>query len=117
MWNGFDDWVTLKVPFWVTREVAVRDGLDRTNKIRLVLPLTQLLLVFINVSLVHFAHLFNLIQIDHEAPLVRVVLLDALSTEHRSMVTAIEVLNALIMTLAQQRLNALLVLEIEHSQS
>ena len=60
----------------------------------------------------HFPHLLNFVKVDNEAALVCVILLDALATEHRPMVRAIEMLYTLLVSLAYQAIDAFLVLEI-----
>lgn len=72
-----------------------------------------MLLVQHLVLLVHLAHLFDLVEVDDETALVRVVLFDTLSTENSEVIRAVEVLQTLVMLLAYQAINALLVLKVD----
>jgi hypothetical protein len=60
----------------------------------------------------HFAHLFNFVKIDNEASLVVMIFLDTLTTKHCQMVRAVEVLDSLLVFLAQQTVDAHFVFEI-----
>ena len=60
----------------------------------------------------HFPHFLNLIQVHNEAALVRMVLLDAFTAEYGQMVRAVEVLHSLVMLLANQAINTLLIFKI-----
>jgi hypothetical protein len=75
-----------------------------------------LLFIGLLVEPVHFSHLLDLVQVHDETPLVGVIFLDALSAEHRKVVGAIKVLDSLVVLVAQQAVDALLVLEVNVSQ-
>jgi len=78
--------LSLEEPLRITLDLVRCDLLSDTALIGVVLALLELLLVHLLVKSMHFAHLLDLVQIDNEAPLVSVVLLDALAAEHRQMV-------------------------------
>jgi len=65
---------------------------------------------------VHFSHFFNLIQVDYETAFIGVVLLDAFPAEDGQVVGTVEVLDALVMLVAKQAVDALLVLKVDVSQ-
>ena len=52
----------------------------------IVFPLVELLLVHLLIHSMHLPHLFDFVEVDHKAPLVCMVFLDALSTEDGEMV-------------------------------
>jgi hypothetical protein len=59
------------------------------------------------------SHLLDLVQVYHEALLVCVLLLDALSAEDGEMVGAVEVLHSLLVVVANFGLQILFILFIE----
>ena len=65
----------------------------------------------------HFTHFLNLIQVHDKARLIGVVFLDALSTKYSQVVRAVEVLHPLVVSLAYQTVNAILILEIYISKN
>ena len=64
----------------------------------------------------HLPHLLDLVEVDDEASLIRVVFLDALAAEDSPVVTTVEVLHALVMLLAEEAVDTLLVLEVDVAQ-
>jgi len=60
----------------------------------------------------HLPHLFNFIEVYHEAPLVGMVLFDALSTEDSQVIGAVEVLYSLVVLLAQEALDAFFIFKV-----
>ena len=78
--------LTLDVPFGVTSHLTRWYLLGNTSLISIILPFLELLAILLVVHAVELPHLLDLVQVDHEAFLVRVVLLDALSTEDGQMV-------------------------------
>ena len=81
-----------------------------------ILSNVQLLRILTHVLPMHLPHLFNLIQINDKAPLIGVVLLNALPAEDRLVVRAVEVLHSLVVFLAEEAIDAFFVLEIDISQ-
>ena len=61
----------------------------------------------------HFSHFLDLIEIYHKAPLISMILLDALSTEDSEVIRAIEMLHSLVVLVTQQTLYAVLVFKID----
>ena len=64
----------------------------------------------------HLSHLFDFVKIDNKAAFIGVIFFDALSAEHREMVWTVEVLDPLVMLVAEQAVHALLVFEVDVSQ-
>lgn len=62
-----------------------------------------------DVLFLQFAHALDLIQINHEAGIVRVMQSDALSAEHGQVIWAIEVLHTILMLTAELLLQSILV--------
>lgn len=75
--------------------------------------LPRLVLVLHNVLLLKLAHALDLIQVYHEALIIPMEWLDALTTENVQMVRAIEVLDTLWVLLTQLFRQALLILIFE----
>ena len=90
---------------------------SRKTDVGFVAPQVQLLLVRRYILLVHFPHLVNLIQVHHEALLVCVLVLDALSAKNGKMVRAVEVLHPLVVFLALQALEAFFTFEVDVSKN
>ena len=78
------------------RWVLGKDMFDHTGLRCAVFSLGKLTLVEGVVLGLQFAHLLDLVEVHHEALLVGVVRLDALSTEYGPMLRTIEVHNAII---------------------
>ena len=101
--------------------VASHLGLGRVkccvSEVGAVLSNAELLRIHELVLAMHLAHFLNLVKVDDEAPLIRVVLLDAFAAEHGEMVRAVEVLDALIVFLAEQAVDAFLVFEVDIAQN
>ena len=95
--------------------LVISDFLGDAALPRLIFPLIELLLIHLLVESVHFAHLFEFIQVDYEASFIGVVLLDAFAAKNGEVVGAVEVLDSLVMLLTEQTVNALLVLKIDVS--
>ena len=68
-----------------------------------VLPSVQLSPVQIIILLLQFAHFLDFIKVHHEACLQVVQVFDALTAEDRGVLTAVEVLDALLMLLTHVR--------------
>lgn len=64
----------------------------------------------------HFTHLLDFVEVDHETALISVVLFDTLPTEDSKMVGAVEVLDPLIMLVAQKAIDAILIFEVDIPQ-
>jgi hypothetical protein len=92
-------------------------GLGNATDVGVVLALEELLLVELDVLLVHLPHFLDFVQVHHEAALVSVGFLDALATKDSQVVGAVEVLHALVVAVAEQALNTLLVFEVHVSQN
>ena len=103
-------------PLRITLHLVVSNLLSDAALPRLVFPLFELLLVHLLVESVHFAHLLDFVQVHNEASLVGMVLLDAFTTENGEVVRAVEVLDPLVMLLAQQTVDTIFILEIDVSQ-
>ena len=82
----------------------------------MVLSLLELLLVHLLVETVHLPHLFDLVKVHHETPLVCVVLLDAFSAEHGEMVRAVEVLHPLVVFVTEQTLYTIFIFKVDVPQ-
>ena len=78
-----------------------------------ILPFLQLLPVLLVVHSVQLSHFLYFVQVHHEALLIRVVLFDALSTEDGQVIRAIEMLNSLIVLVAEEALNAILIFKVQ----
>ena len=65
----------------------------------------------------HLSHLFNLIQINYKTPFISVIFFDAFSAEHGQMLRTIEVLDSLVMLIAQKTVDAFFVFEVDISQN
>lgn len=63
----------------------------------------------------HFTHLFDFIEVHDEAPLISMVFLDAFSTENGQVIGAIEVLDSLIMLVAEKAINNLFIFKVDIS--
>ena len=64
-------------------------SVDKTANIlslRLFVTFTRLFLVFLDVLLLKLPHPLDLVEVDHEALVIRVELLNALSAEHSLMI-------------------------------
>jgi len=68
----------------------------------------NLLLVELHVAFLEFSHFLNLIQVDHEALLHVVQLSYALSAEDWWMLRTVEMLDALVMSLAEVGLDVVM---------
>jgi hypothetical protein len=86
-------------------------------EVHLVFAGLKLLFIHGDVCFVELAHLLDLIEVHHEALLIGVVFLDALPAEDRVVIGAVEVLHPVVVTFADQTLDALLVLEVDVSQN
>ena len=80
---------------------------------RVLVPLTGLVLILANVLYLELPHALNLVQVHHEALLVAVVGLDALSAENGQVVRTVEVLHSLLMLLAHLLLERCLIVVVE----
>lgn len=109
--------LSFKEPLGISLNLVGRDLLRDTALIGVVLPLLELLLVHLLVEPVHFAHLLDLVQVHHEAPLVSVILFDALSTEDGQVIGAVEVLDPLVMPVAKQAVDTLLIFKVYVSKN
>lgn len=69
--------------------------------LRLFVTFACLFLVFLNVLLLQLPHPLDLVQINHKTLIVRMELLDTLPAENGLMIRAVEVLNSLLMFIAQ----------------
>ena len=67
----------------------------------LLVPLACLIHVLCDIFLLKLAHALDLIEIDNEARVIRVMNPDALAAEYSEVIGAVEVLDALGMLLAQ----------------
>lgn len=63
----------------------------------------NLLLIELHVGFLKFSHLFDFIQVDHEAFFQMMEVFDAFSAENAGMLRAIKMLNSLVMFLAKVR--------------
>ena len=100
---GFDSILSLLFldkPFAISNDFRGADFLGHTTLISIIFSLCELLLVKILILAMHFAHSLNLIEVNNEAFLVGVLLLDALSTEYSQMVRAVKVLHSLVVLFA-----------------
>lgn len=93
--------------------MLLRDTLGNKSYISIVLPLVQLLLVHIQILPMHLSHFFDLVQVNNEAPFISVVLLYAFSAENCQVVGAIKVLHPLVVFVAEEALDAALVLVVD----
>ena len=84
-----------------------------THSLRLLVPLPGLLLVLDNVLLLQLPHPLDLVQIDHKALVVRMVLLDALSAEDSQVVGTVEVLDPLLVLVAHLLLKGVLIILVQ----
>lgn len=66
----------------------------------LFIPFSSLINILLNILLLQLPHALDFIQIDHEALIIRVELLDAFAAEHCQVVATIKVLNPLLMIVA-----------------
>mmetsp|Transcript_31161 Transcript_31161/g.47662 ORF Transcript_31161/g.47662 Transcript_31161/m.47662 type:complete len:219 (-) Transcript_31161:387-1043(-) len=107
----------LQKPLGVAVDLIDGNVQSGTAHIGLVLANFQLLLVHEVILLMHFPHLFDFVKVYDEATLVGVVLLDALSAEDGEMVRAVEVLHTLVVFVAYQAVDALLVFEVDVPQN
>ena len=104
--------LALQEPFGVALDVALGRVKCRVTQIRIVFTYFELLLVQRLILFVHFPHLLNLVQVNDETALIRVVLLNAFAAEDRLVVRTIKMLHPLVMPFAYQAVYALLVLEV-----
>ena len=79
----------------------------------MLVPLPGLLLVLDYVLFLQLPHPLDLIQVHHEALVVRVVLLDALPAEHCQVVRTVEVLDPLLVLVAHLLLQSVLVILVQ----
>ena len=86
-------------------------------QVQLVLPGLQLALVELDILLVELPHLLDLVEVHHKAFFVGMVLLDALPTEHGLVVGAVEVLDPLVMAIASEALDALLIFKVNYPEN
>jgi hypothetical protein len=86
---------------------------DHTRLRSAVLPFGKLTLVECVVLRLQLAHFLDLVEVDHEALLVRVVRLNTLPAEDRPMLGAVEMHDAVVVGHAKLVLNCLLVLIVE----
>ena len=63
----------------------------------------------------HFAHLFNFIKINNKAPLISVVLFDALPAEHGEVIGTIEMLNPLVMLFTKKTVDTRFIFKVNVS--
>jgi hypothetical protein len=97
----------------VRRWVFGKDMFDHARLRSAVLPFGKLALVECVVLRLQLAHFLDLVEVDHEALLVRVVRLNALPAEDRPMLGAVEMHDAVVVGHAKLVLNCLLVLIVE----
>jgi len=107
---------SLQEPLGVSVDLADQDFLLDVALGGLVFSLLELFLVHLLVHPVHFSHLLDLVEVNHKAAFVSMVFLDAFSAEHGQVVGAVKVLDALVVSLAQQAVNAVFVLEVDVPQ-
>lgn len=100
-------------PFRVANHLGWWYLLRNTSLIGIILPFLELLTVLLVVHSVQFPHLFDLVEVDNEALLVSVVLLDAFPAEDGQVVRAVEMLDSLVVLVAEQALDAVLVLKVQ----
>lgn len=63
----------------------------------------------------HFAHLFNFIKINNKAPLISVVLFDALPAEDGEVIGTIEMLNPLVMLFTKKTVDTRFIFKVNVS--
>jgi len=107
---------SLQEPLGVALDLTDKNLLFRIALRGLVFSLVKLLLVHLLVHPVHFSHHFDFVEVNHKATFISMVFLDALPAENGEVVGTVEMLHALVMTLAKQTVNAILVLEVDVSQ-
>ena len=72
-----------------------------------------LFLILLNVLFLQLPHPLYLVQVHHEALIIRMELFDALPAEYRQMVAAIEMLHPFLMVLAQLLLQCIFILFVK----
>ena len=80
--------------------VSSSDGYCRSCQLDVLVAFARLILILDYVLHLELPHALNFIEVHHEAFVVSVVGLDALSTEHSQVIGAVEVLHSFIMDLA-----------------
>ena len=80
-----------------------------------ILSSVKLLRIQGHVLAMHLAHFLNLVKVNHKASFIGVVLLDAFSTKDGLVVRAIEVLHSLLVLLAEQTVDAFLIVVVNVS--
>ena len=83
----------------------------------IIFPLLQLALIHLLIHSMHLAHFLDLIQVDHEALFICMILPYTLSAEDCQVIRAIKVLHPLIMLVTEQAINTIFILEINVSQN
>lgn len=106
----------LQEPFRVTFNLAFGYIHRGVAEVCVIFAHIELFAIHILVLAVHLAHFLDLVEVYDEAALVRVVLLDALAAENGQMIRAVEVLHALIVPLAEQAVNAILIFKVDIAQ-
>jgi hypothetical protein len=76
----------------------------------------QLLRVHHLILAVHLPHLFNLVKIDNETSLVRVVFFNTFAAKDGQMIRTVKMLNTLIMFFTEQAVDAFFVFEVDVAQ-
>ena len=99
-------------PFRISLNTIQRNLLTYATLISIILPLFELFLIHLLVKPMHLSHFLDLEEIHHEAPLICMILLDALSTENGQMVRAVKVLHSLVMLITQEALCTIFILEV-----
>ena len=82
-------------------QVSTLELQKRVSKGNVLVALASLVQVLDHVLLLQLPHSLDLVEVDHEAGVVRVVQLDALATKNSEVVRAVEVLNSIRVLLAQ----------------
>lgn len=109
--------LSFEEPFGVPLDITLCCFKCGIAKVGVVLARLQLLPIECLVLLVHLAHLLDLVEVDYEARLVRVVLFDALAAEHSQVVGTIEVLHSLVVLLTYQAIDAFLVFKVDVAEN
>ena len=65
----------------------------------------------------HLSHLFDLIEVDHEALFISMIFSNTLSAEYCQVIRAIKVLHPLIMLVTEETINTIFILEVNVSQN
>ena len=92
-------------------------SLINASNVSIILSIAQLLFILQHIAFMHLPHFLDFIQVYDETAFVCMILFDTFSTKDSKMIRTIEMLNALLMPLAEQAFYTILIFKVQISQS